>query len=151
MKNRSIQFAKDLAKPAFIRWALIIWALISAYDTLSSQLELPTIRKILGLSGALMPWWGWLLVLQAILSIALFDYVRRSSLEPIVPNEHPGLGEFELTTSVLEGETNALNQKFESVMGRVQSAETILANVNAAVEDHQWAILAIYHRERFSN
>lgn len=91
------RFVSELARPTYIRVAFFAWALVTGYDTLSSQLELPTIRKLFGMSGTLLPWWGWLLVLQAIIVLALFEYVRRN-----LPLRHldnydlaPGLGELE--------------------------------------------------------
>lgn|GEM_PF-5181626 len=66
-----------LLKPTLVRVWLVLFGSLATYDTLASQLELRTIRAWWGMSGSLMPWWGWLLVLQAILFYALFEYVRR--------------------------------------------------------------------------
>lgn len=52
--------------------------MVGVYDTLSGQFELPTLRKLVGMSGELLPWWGWLLLLQAIFVAALFEYVRKN-------------------------------------------------------------------------
>lgn len=68
----------DMFRPWWVRWLGIGLAALASYDTLSSQLELPTVRKLLGMSGALLPWWGWLLILQAVFVIALFEFVRRN-------------------------------------------------------------------------
>lgn len=37
-----------------------------------------------GMTGALLPWWGWLLVLQALFTYALFEYVRIKAV-PVKP------------------------------------------------------------------
>jgi len=50
------------------------------------------------MSGALLPWWGWMLVLQAILVAALFEYVRRLPMRPTSG---------EISASVLDGATHA--------------------------------------------
>jgi hypothetical protein len=66
-----------LLKPKVVRIGLVLFSVLAAYDTLANQLELPTARRWWGISGSLLPWWGWLLILQGIFVYALFDYVRR--------------------------------------------------------------------------
>ncbi|HYG30653.1 MAG TPA: hypothetical protein VD887_10620 [Allosphingosinicella sp.] len=70
-----------LLRPRLVRFGLLIWGALVSYDTLCSQLGLPTIREVWGMSGALLSWWGWLLVLQAILVYALFEYVRTQGVQ----------------------------------------------------------------------
>lgn len=67
-----------IVRPPLVRVVLGLWAGLAGYDVLSSQFELPTIRAVWGMSGNLLPWLGWLLILQAIFVYALFEYVRRS-------------------------------------------------------------------------
>jgi len=77
MAESRISTLGTLLKPKVVRVGLALFGLLAAYDTLSSQLELPTARRWWGMSGSLLPWWGWLLILQAIFVYALFEYVRR--------------------------------------------------------------------------
>jgi hypothetical protein len=86
---------KSILKPWHIRIGLGVAAALYFYDALSSQFGLPTLGAVIGMSGALMPWWGWLLVIQAILMLALFEYVRRlaasfSVVKPALDAASPG-------------------------------------------------------------
>lgn len=53
-------------------------AIIAAWDASSNQFSLPKIPRLWGMTGSLLPWWGWLLVAHAILVLSLFEYVRRN-------------------------------------------------------------------------
>lgn len=67
---------KAFLKPKIVKWGGGLAAVLGVWDALSSQFGLPTLREVFGMSGALLPWWGWLLILQAIFIYALFEYVR---------------------------------------------------------------------------
>jgi len=101
-------FLQSLLAPKIVRAGLILWILFSGYDTVSSQLELPTVRALLGMSGSLLPWWGWLLVLQAILGYALFEYVRRNIASPTPAPESgpPALPDNEMESRLARLEHN---------------------------------------------
>lgn len=68
---------RALWAPKLVRVSALLVAGVAAYDSFSSQFGLPTLGSILGMSGSLLPWWGWLLILQTIFVYALFEYVRR--------------------------------------------------------------------------
>lgn len=69
-----------LAKPPAIRWSLWVLAVLGGYDLFCNQFGLPTARSLWGMTGSLLPWWGWLLIAHAIGVYALFEYVRRLPL-----------------------------------------------------------------------
>lgn len=95
-----------ISKPPLVRVLLLFWLIFTGYDVISGQLELPTVRKLWGMSGSLLPWWGWLLILQAIFVYALFEYVRR--------NVRVG--------DVLEGNDDSeIRQKFEDINGQISA------------------------------
>lgn len=48
-----------------------------AYQFCCDQFDFPTLPKLWGMTTALVPWWGWLLIAQAGFVYALFEYVRR--------------------------------------------------------------------------
>lgn len=78
----------DVIRPWFVRILLSLWGVTAGYDGVSNQFGLQKIPKVWGMTGSLLPWWGWLLVLQAIFVFALFEYVRRNaapSPEPVAP------------------------------------------------------------------
>ncbi len=58
------------------------------------------------MSGSLLPWWGWLLILQAIFVYGLFEYVRRQAVSPMTV---PSLGE---VNAVLEHRADRLSSRF---------------------------------------
>lgn len=47
------------------------------YQFLCDQFGLPTIPEAWNMTGALFPWWGWLLVAQVGALYGLFEYVRK--------------------------------------------------------------------------
>lgn len=74
-----------ISKPPIVRFLFLFWFLFTGYDTVSGQLEWPIVRKLWGVSGSLLPWWGWLLILQAIFVYALFEYMRKVSNQADLP------------------------------------------------------------------
>ena len=73
-----ISALREVFRPKFVRFGSIALACLFAYDAASNQLALPKISQLWGVSGSLIPWWGWLLILQTIFVYALFEYVRRN-------------------------------------------------------------------------
>jgi len=59
-----------------------VWALTASYDTfsgvvsqLSPKTQIPALGPLLVGSSHLLPWWGWLLVLQTLIILSLAEYV----------------------------------------------------------------------------
>jgi hypothetical protein len=67
-----------LVRPRAVRWGAILIGAVSFYDAISSQFGLPKLGTLVGGNGTLLPWWGWALVAQALLVVALFEFVRRN-------------------------------------------------------------------------
>lgn len=129
-----------LLKPKLVRVGLAIFAALAAYDTLSSQLELPTVRRWWGMSGSLLPWWGWLLILQAIFVYALFEYVRRLSpaaSQTTQGDELPVLDYTEMDQ--VRGQVTALTEKAaereENFLVRLGTVDRDLRNLLDGVDD----------------
>jgi hypothetical protein len=85
MATSRIKVLHEILKPHFVKWGSRIVVAFGLYDLLSNQSPSWHLPKLgdqlprwLGMSGALLPWWGWLLILQAIFVYALFEYVRRN-------------------------------------------------------------------------
>ena len=47
----------------------------------------PKLPALWGMTGVLVPWWGWLLIAQAGFVYALFEYVRRAPLAANIMDE----------------------------------------------------------------
>lgn len=93
MANSRISTLGTILKPTLVRGGLALLALLATYDTLSSQFELPTIRRWWGMSGSLLPWWGWLLILQLAAICVLFEFAyRRVGKAALAANERPSPG-----------------------------------------------------------
>jgi hypothetical protein len=93
MGEENISYLRQLLSQPVVRYGGGAVSLVGLYDTfrevVSSEfgITLPTIRAAVGMTGAdLLPWWGWLLILQAVLNYALFTYVRQK-LPPL--SVHP--------------------------------------------------------------
>lgn len=116
---------RSVLAPKFVSYGGLFIVFVGAYDSLSNQLGLPTLRKVFGMTNAaLMPWRGWLLVLQGIFVYGLFEYVRRLAKPAISsPSEsaRPSSwhGEFEaFKTSVLtrvQTQSDRLDGKIDGV------------------------------------
>jgi len=66
-----------------------MWALIGTYDTVLSQFvpddtaeKLPKTWQVAVMTGDLLPWWGWLLVLAAIVIVGLLEELSRLTKAP---------------------------------------------------------------------
>ena len=134
---------KAYARPAWVALGLAFGA-IATYDGVANQLGLPNLGNMMGKTGSLLPWWGWLLVIQAIAVAALFDYVRRNV--PVAVPQQPAVNPERLV---------AIETKLETV--RVDGAinHTDLGKLQGEVkrgdERTQSAFQAIYMRELLSD
>ncbi len=75
-----LTFFGQLFKTAKSRLFAGTLTFMAIYQFGCDQLGWPTLPKAWQLTGAKLPWWGWLLLLQGSLTIALFEYVRRAQL-----------------------------------------------------------------------
>ena len=82
MPESRLSTFRELWKPKIVKVGGAIVAALAGYDAASNQLGFVKIGEVLGMSGTLLPWWGWLLILQAIFVYALFEYVRRMTPPP---------------------------------------------------------------------
>ena len=76
MADSRLSTLRALWAPKLVKFVFGVVALVASYDSFSSQFRWPKLGDLLGMSGSLLPWWGWLLILQAIFVYALFEYVR---------------------------------------------------------------------------
>jgi hypothetical protein len=64
--------------PWLARLLVGIPAVAGFYQFGCDQFDWPKLPALWGMTGAGLPWWGWLLIAQAGFVYALFEYVRRS-------------------------------------------------------------------------
>lgn len=90
MAGERLQTLWTMAQPRIVFWGGIGIGAVATYDSFSNQFPswyLPKLGNLLpgwsGMTGALLPWWGWLLVLQTVFLYALFEYVRKAVRPPI--------------------------------------------------------------------
>ena len=83
LKDR-LELAKKIIDHPAIRVALLIWAIIAAYDTFSSQIlpetlakKAPKVREVIVMTSGWLPFWVWLLLLAAILIFASLEFALR--------------------------------------------------------------------------
>jgi hypothetical protein len=77
MSESRLSTIRGLWKPKIVKIGGTLVAALASYDAASNQLGFVKIGEVLGMSGTLLPWWGWLLAVQAVFAYALFEYVRR--------------------------------------------------------------------------
>jgi hypothetical protein len=82
--DQYIALSRKIQQSWWVRWALGIWASIAIYDLLLSQYipaefskKAPKAWEVALIAGGLLPWWGWLLILAAIVIVALVQYLVR--------------------------------------------------------------------------
>jgi len=75
---------EEISKRLWFKIAISVWAIICVYDTVLSQLipdfiakKLPKTWQVAIMTGDLLPWWGWLLVLALIVIVALVEQLVR--------------------------------------------------------------------------
>lgn len=134
----------------WVRVLLAAWTVAASYDTLNgviSQLlpgtwELPELGVLFMSGSALLPWWGWLLILQAILTASVIEFVVRhisaldSDLEKKVGPLRAQLESFEAfkkqygtdqhMAHVHRGHTADALGSLQSAIGRVQQHAQLL-------------------------
>ncbi len=106
-------FAVALLRPWIVRVPLGIWATVASYDGISNQMGWPKIPELWGMTGSPLPWWGWLLVAQGILVLALFEYVRRNISTAAV---HSGLSDEQLSKIAERMVASIWRENIEPVM-----------------------------------
>lgn len=121
MTHDRLKTLRELYRPKLVRYASLAIAAVAGYDAASNQFGLPTIRTVWGVSGSLLPWWGWLLALQAVFVYALFDYVRR------LPRAELDKASEESSQSGLQLEVAELRLAIQSLTGEVDQPEEPLA------------------------
>src|ERR1700680_3120341 len=80
-----LEFLGDLRKHRIARWAFLLWAVVSTYDTFGSQFlpddwaqKRPTVYQLIIMTTGWLSWEAWLLIGAAILAIFALEYVARS-------------------------------------------------------------------------
>lgn len=128
MAKGHFELLRDLFRPRLVKVGAGLTSGLFIYDALSNQFDLTKLGKLLGMSGNLLPWWGWLLILQAILVYALFEYVRRIS-----PSSPPEYDDEEIREE-LEDVRETIRQLGLSVSGALQIAEEAKSNAEELAE-----------------
>jgi hypothetical protein len=76
-------------------WWARIWVLGGAgagiYQFGCDQFSWPKIPALWGMTGVVMPWWGWLVIAQMGFTYGLFEYVRRASIPAPVDGPDPAV------------------------------------------------------------
>ena len=121
MAKGHFELLRALFKPVLVKIGAAVGTGLAIYDSASNQFNLPKLGKLLGMSGSLLPWWGWLLVLQAVFVYALFEYVRR--MAPSVPSgSSPDLDftEIDKLRSQIEARVAPIEQMNRSIVDDYQ-------------------------------
>lgn len=84
MAGEHFQTLRAIFRPWYIKVGSVLATLgatVGIYASLQDQFpdRLPKLQDMVTMAHVLiLPWWGWLLVLQAVLGYGLYDYVRRT-------------------------------------------------------------------------
>src|SRR6266508_5348077 len=84
--DQYIVLFRKIQQSWWVKCALGVWAVITIYDLSLSQFipeefskKAPKAWQVAVTTGGLLPWWGWLLILAAILVVSSFEYALRST------------------------------------------------------------------------
>jgi hypothetical protein len=125
-----------LWRPWWVRIVVPLLAALGAYDLFLSQFipeqwaeRVPRLYDIAVMSGGLLPWWGWLLLFQAVILASAIDYMVRKIAElearPLYVPE------------VVGGEISALRAEFEKravLQEAYEEAKRLLMKINAGFQ-----------------
>jgi hypothetical protein len=82
--KKRLELARKIVDHPAVRVALLLWAIIAAYDTFSSQIlpdtlakKAPKVREVIVMTSGWLPFWAWLLLLAAILVFASLEFALR--------------------------------------------------------------------------
>lgn len=78
MAQGHVRTLRGVFHPTALKIVFAVVSVVGAYDSFSNQFSLPRLGKLAGMSGSLLPWWGWLLALQFVFVAGLFEYIRRN-------------------------------------------------------------------------
>ena len=139
--ERKTTFLREILRPWWVRIAFLLTVAIPSYDGISNQFDWPKIPELLGMTGSLLPWWGWLIVILAISVGALFDYVRRNvPIQPQKPISRNDISKIHVD--------KATKEAVQEIQKRIDELAEKTEGFKSSIENQKWAILAIYHRER---
>lgn len=78
------QLLRRILDRPWLRFCAILWAGVSAYDLLASQLlpaglaeQLPKVREVVSMTSGWLPWWAWGWIGTALLAGAAIEYAAR--------------------------------------------------------------------------
>lgn len=112
--------------PKIVRYGALAVGAVAAYDSFSSQFSFPKLGTVAGVSGSLLPWWGWVLILQAIFVYALFEYVRRIQL----PQSYDDTS----LRDKIESEMGDVGRQLKALLETVEPALQIQTDINASTK-----------------
>lgn len=119
MAESSLRALHDMLRPKVVWLGGSIIAAVAAWDSFSNQFPSWHMRKLgdllpdwLGMTGALLPWWGWLLILQAVFTYALFEYVRTKMPSATTPNKE-----------AVNADIEALKDSLNALQGRLDASK----------------------------
>jgi hypothetical protein len=125
-----LSFIYELTRPKIVRIVLALWAFSATYDGVANQYGLHKIPALWGMTESLLPWWGWLLVAQAVFVYALFEYVRRNMATP-QPEAAPAPP---AQDAVLSQEVRTRLQALESAVKDLPAIRTSIASFESRLK-----------------
>lgn len=109
---------REIAKPWWVTASAALAALAGIWQFGCDQLGWPKLPEAWAMTGAYVPWWGWLLILQAIFVAALFEYVRRL---PLVLKQESAFANAAYDDSAILHQVTSLQNQSENMLGTLNA------------------------------
>jgi hypothetical protein len=126
-KTARLQTLQEVFRPRVAQiWTFVVSALF-LYDVLCNQFGLPNIPKLWGVTGTLMPWWAWVVLLQLGFTYGLFEVMRR-----VAPQPPSALGKVDFADdfAALDGRIAQLEDLYQQLASATDSMSTATGNVS---------------------
>lgn len=135
MAKSRIKTISAFLGPWYVKVAAAIPAFLGTYDIFCNQFGAPKVPELWGMTGSLLPWWGWLLILQAVFVYALFEYVRRNTASPPSGPDNEYVDElFGVQNEINDGIATRL-EKLDQDTKRIGNVDRDLRNLTDSLSD----------------
>lgn len=136
MPDSRLVVLHEIFRPWYVKALAIMAAVptgLGAYDACCNQFGWPKLPKVWAVTLALVPWWSWLLILQAVFVYALFEYVRGAGFRQ-------GSAGTPYEDGTLSSKVDQLNRTYRAVIDDYQRMSALESNLDNGMDQLKTSI-----------